>query len=260
MTLETYREKTYQDKRLHIFDYDYTLYLDGCMPTEERAQYKKYVIDKIKGLKEGGKLIAMASHNASAKWYVYELYREIYNCFDMFICQYPRDKDTMVSEILERLNCKPEEAIFYDDVKYNTDLVERLGVTSYLVDDRRGIVFDEIQIVEEVKNVNVNVNVNVKEKLRLDRIQCINEQLNCINTKFNEIDEKLKTCKTEYEEQSLLEKRFEYEEQSEELEEELNELSESEQYDEELSESEQYDEELSESEQYDEELEDEAVL
>lgn len=225
---KTYKAKTYQDKHLHIFDYDYTLYLDRMMPTEERAQYKRYVIDKIKGLKEQGKLIAMASHNASAKRYVYELYREIYNCFDMFICQYPRNKDTMVSEILERLNCKPEDAIFYDDVKSNTDLVERLGVTSYLVDDRQGIVFEKIEIIDEV---------NVKEKQRFDRIQCINEQLNCINTKFNEIDEKLKTCKTEYEEQILLEKRFEYEEQSEELEEELNELSESE-----LNESEQEDE------------------
>ena len=206
--------RTYRDKRLHIFDYDYTLYLDGCMPTEERAQYKEYVIDKIKGLKKGGKLIAMASHNASAKWYVYELYREIYNCFDMFICQYPRDKDTMVSEILERLNCNPEEAIFYDDVESNTDLVERLGVTSYLVNDRRGIVFEEIEIA-----------VDVKEKLRNDTFQCINEQLNYIDTKFNEIDEKLKTCKTEYEEQILFERRFEYEEQSKELENELYELN-----------------------------------
>lgn len=211
--------KTYQDKRLHIFDYDYTLYLDYHMPYENRYRYKQYVIDKIKGLKEEGKLIAMASHNSSANKRVYELYREIYNCFDMFICQYPRNKDTMVSEILERLNCKPEDAIFYDDVKSNTDLVESLGVTSYLVDDKRGIVFEEILIVDDV---------DVKEKLHLDRIQCINDQLNCINTKFNEIDEKLKTCKTAYEEKILLERRFEYEEQCEELEEELDELNTSE--------------------------------
>jgi len=232
--------KTYHDKRLHIFDYDYTLYLDYHMPYENQYRYKQYVINKIKGLKEEGKLIAMASHNASAKWYIYDLYREIYNCFDMFICQYPRNKDTMVSEILERLNCKPEEAIFYDDVKSNTDLVELLGVTSYLVDDKRGIVFEEIQIVDEVKEVK---KVDVKEKIHFDRIQYINEQLNCINTKFNEIDEKLKTCKTEYEEKILLERRFEYEEQSEELEEELDELNTS--------------EELTESEN--EELEDEAI-
>lgn len=208
------KEKTYLDKHLHIFDYDFTLYLDySC---ENREIYKQYVIDKIKLLKSRGHLIAMASHNASAKTYIYEKYNEIYNCFDMFICQYPRDKDTMVSEILERLNCKPEQAIFYDDVKSNTDLVERLGVTSYLVNYRRGIVFEEIKIIDDV---------NIKEKQRLDRIRCINHQLNCINTNFNEIDEKLKTSKTEYEEQILLERRFEYEEQCEELEEELNELN-----------------------------------
>jgi len=209
MTVQTYR-----DKRLHIFDYDYTLYLHRSMSIEERSRYKKYVIDKIKSLKKQGKLIAMASHNSTAKVIIYQLYRDIYHCFDMFICEYPRDKDKMVSEILEKLNCKPEDAIFYDDMKWNTDLVERLGVTSYLVDNKRGIVFEEIEIA-----------VDVKEKLRNDTFQCINEQLNYIDTKFNEIDEKLKTCKTEYEEQILFERRFEYEEQSKELENELYELN-----------------------------------
>lgn len=74
MTLETCKVKTYRDKHLHIFDYDYTLYLDGCMPTEERDQYKRYVSDKIKGLKKEGKLIAMASHNSSAQMVIFVKY------------------------------------------------------------------------------------------------------------------------------------------------------------------------------------------
>lgn len=66
---------------------------------------------------------------------------------------------------------------------------------------------------------------DAKEKLRIDTFRCINEQLNYIDSYFNEIDEKLKTCKTEYEEQILFERRFEYEEQYEELENELYELN-----------------------------------
>jgi predicted phosphatase len=103
-------------------------------------------MEKIKTLKSEGKLIAMASHNQSAREYIKRSYNDIYNCFDFFVCEYPMAKDIMVSMILEQLQCKPEEAIFYDDVKSNIDIVQKLGVTSYLVNDRRGIVFDEIKI------------------------------------------------------------------------------------------------------------------
>jgi predicted enzyme involved in methoxymalonyl-ACP biosynthesis len=166
MTQEIVKEKkySYKDKHLHIFDYDYTLYLNFL--SENRGIYKQYVINKIKDLKSRGNLIAMASHNASARTYIYEKYNDIYKCFDMFICEYPRDKDTMVSEILKRLNCKPEQAIFYDDVKLNTNLVRNLGVSTYLVNDNFGInfediVFDEINTVYNNDNDNDNMSMYV---------------------------------------------------------------------------------------------------
>lgn len=132
MTIETYI-----DKRLHIFDYDDTLYIKSTY--KNRVTYKNYIIDIILDLKKRGKLIAMASHNIKAELYVYNEYPEIYDCFDMFVCEYPMDKKYLVSHILEKLNCKSNETIFYDDRKYNIESVEQLGVFCYLVDNTTGI-------------------------------------------------------------------------------------------------------------------------
>lgn len=136
--------QTYLDKRLHIFDYDETLYINSTY--ENKIIYKHYIINKIRDLKQRGKLIAMASHNIDAEYYFHSRYPEIYNCFDMFVCKYPMNKDLMVSSILEKLNCTPDEAIFYDDRTYNIDLVEKLGVFCYLVDETKGINFEDIVI------------------------------------------------------------------------------------------------------------------
>jgi HAD superfamily phosphatase (TIGR01681 family) len=136
--------QTYLDKRLHIFDYDETLYINNKY--ENKIDYQHYIIKIIKNLKQQGKLIAMASHNVNAESYFCHKYPEIYQCFDMFVCEYPLNKDIMVSNILEQLNCKPDEAIFYDDRQYNLDLVEQLGVFCYLVDETIGIKFENIVI------------------------------------------------------------------------------------------------------------------
>ena len=50
--------ETYIDKRLHIFDYDHTLYISSTY--EKRLTYKNYIINTIRDLKQKGKLIAMA--------------------------------------------------------------------------------------------------------------------------------------------------------------------------------------------------------
>lgn len=136
--------KTYLDKRLHIFDYDYTLYINDTY--KNKIDYEDYIIKTIQNLKKQGKLIAMASHNIKAKEYLSYKYPEIYHCFDMFVCEYPLNKDIMVSNILDNLNCTPDEAIFYDDTKYNIELVEKLGVFCYLVDENTGIKFENILI------------------------------------------------------------------------------------------------------------------
>lgn len=136
--------ETYLDKRLHIFDYDETLYINSTY--ENKIAYQNYIINTIKELKRQGKLIAMASHNVDAQYYFYNRCPEIYNCFDMFVCEYPLNKDIMVARILDKLKCTSDDAIFYDDRKYNIDLVEKLGVFCYLVNTTTGIKFEEIVI------------------------------------------------------------------------------------------------------------------
>ena len=140
--------ETYIDKRLHIFDYDHTLYISSTY--EKRLTYKNYIINTIRDLKQKGKLIAMASHNINADKYVYREYPEIYNCFDVFVCDYPIDKKFMVSFILDHLDCKPNEAIFYDDRTYNIESVEKLGVFCYLVNKTTGIKFEDISIKNNI--------------------------------------------------------------------------------------------------------------
>lgn len=130
---------TYKDKLLHIFDYDYTLYI-----LELDDKYKNYVSDKILELYNMGKRIAMASHNMCAENNVRKKYSNIYHCFSKFICDYPRPKDSMVLEILNHFDCDPSDAIFYDDLRKNVELVRELGVTTYLVNESRGIEFEDI--------------------------------------------------------------------------------------------------------------------
>ena len=77
-------------------------------------------------------------------------YYFLYSCFDIFVCDYPIDKKFMVSFILDHLNCKSDEAIFYDDRKYNIESVEKLGVFCYLVDKTTGIKFEDISIKHNI--------------------------------------------------------------------------------------------------------------
>ena len=140
--------KTYKDKQLHIFDYDYTLYI-----LEANDVYKNYVKKKILELYNMGKTIAIASHNICAKRNLQKKYSDIYHCFSKFICDYPREKDSMVREILNDFKYGPDDAIFYDDMRFNVEKVRDLGVTTYLVNTFNGIIFEDI--VFDGKNDNI---------------------------------------------------------------------------------------------------------
>lgn len=124
----------YQEKRLHIFDLDDTLYLRNRI--EDTDEYHAQVKKMIKDLKKDGKIIAMASHNSNPHYYLSNM--GIINYFDIIIGEYPREKDDMVNEILLQTGCDVTEAVFYDDQKYNIDIVGNLGVTVYHV-PRNGI-------------------------------------------------------------------------------------------------------------------------
>jgi predicted phosphatase len=141
------RYKTYKDKNLHIFDYDYTLY-----DNDKSSFYDNYLREKLTELKTMGKCLTIASHNSSAKEYIHR--KSLGHFFDMYICQYPRSKDTMVTEILDKMGYKAEDAIFYDDMEYNVDDVSKLGVASYLVNHLTGIIFENIIIDENNKIIS----------------------------------------------------------------------------------------------------------
>lgn len=143
--MKTY--ETYKDKKIHIFDYDYTLYDDA-----RSSFYDNYLREKLTELKAMGKCLTIASHNASAKEYIHR--KSLGHFFDMYICEYPRSKDTMVSEILEKMGYTPQDAIFYDDMEYNVDDVSKLGVASYLVNDFTGIIFENIIIDDNNKIIS----------------------------------------------------------------------------------------------------------
>lgn len=139
--------QTYKDKAIHIFDYDYTLY------NEKRSyKYHIYLLKKLWELKSMGKCLAIASHNFKAKQYVKNIGFEF--LFDIYICEYPRSKDTMITEILTKMGYKVEDAIFYDDLKSNIEDVSKLGVVSYLVDRQVGIVFEDIIINDSNKIIS----------------------------------------------------------------------------------------------------------
>jgi FMN phosphatase YigB (HAD superfamily) len=139
-------QSSYKDAFLHIFDYDDTLMLHSC-PRSEQNRYFNYIIKRIIELKKLGKKIAMASHNRSAETYLYSENPLLYCLFDKFICDYPRPKDCMINEILKEFECKPEDAIFYDDLQSNINLAKNLGVNTYFVEDKfKGIDFDEIKL------------------------------------------------------------------------------------------------------------------
>ena len=101
--------ETYKDKKIHIFDYDYTLYDDS-----RSDFYDNYLREKLTELKAMGKCLTIASHNGNAKEYLHR--KSFGHFFDMYICEYPRSKDTMVTEILEKMGYMPQDAIFYERI------------------------------------------------------------------------------------------------------------------------------------------------
>lgn len=139
----TENTKTYKDIDLHIFDYDGTLYLYQYENQDHEIKYASYIKNKLIELKKMGKKIAIASHNCYAEYFLRQKYDR--SLFDMFVCDNRFHKDIMVSHILENLNVDPSNAIFYDDVKFNTERVNKLGVNTYHV-DKDGIDFEKIKI------------------------------------------------------------------------------------------------------------------
>lgn len=125
----------YFDKKLHIFDLDDTLILWK----HRSPDYERKVKEMLIKLKNSGKILALASHNRSPRFYLVRM--GVNELFDIVIGEYPRDKDNMVQKILQETGCDIKDAIFYDDQMHNIEKVKALGVESYHVKEN-GIEFE----------------------------------------------------------------------------------------------------------------------
>jgi putative hydrolase of the HAD superfamily len=79
---------------------------------------------------------------------------DLFKSFDplIFSCDVGfRKPDPKIYEIaLEKLKCDPEECIFIDDKKRNSDGAEKLGM--------KGIVFEEVsKLIEDLSNFGVKI-------------------------------------------------------------------------------------------------------
>lgn len=104
-------------------------------------------------LKDHYKLAILSNH--SKEWSKYMRQRfDLFKSFDpiIFSCDVGfRKPDPKIYEIaLEKLKCDPEECIFIDDKKRNTDAAEKLGI--------KGIVFEEsTKLVEDLARFSVRI-------------------------------------------------------------------------------------------------------
>jgi HAD superfamily phosphatase (TIGR01681 family) len=123
-------------KKLYIFDLDDTIYLRKVNKTSQ-YDYHKLIRKVLTSLKKEGKVLCMASHNLDPISYLEEL--GVYHLFDYIIGEYPRKKDSMVLEILERTGYEKQDVIFFDDMDWNTEPVSKMGIDCYLIKSRLGI-------------------------------------------------------------------------------------------------------------------------
>jgi epoxide hydrolase-like predicted phosphatase len=104
-------------------------------------------------LKENYKLAILSNHAKEWSEYMKEEF-DLFKSFDdiIFSCDVGlRKPDLKIYEIaLDKLKCDPDECIFIDDKKRNTDAAEKLGI--------KGIVFEEFsKLVENLSMVGVKI-------------------------------------------------------------------------------------------------------
>jgi FMN phosphatase YigB (HAD superfamily) len=131
----------FEHKKLHIFDLDDTLYLRQLTSYEDEIRSRINMKIMLEELKKDGKILAMASHNTNPRYCLNQM--QCSHLFDIVIGEYPRPKDSMIREILEKTGCNKEEAVFYDDMEYNIKLVSQMGIDVYHVKTKYGIILNQ---------------------------------------------------------------------------------------------------------------------
>lgn len=108
----------------------------------------------VNPLKNHYKLAILSNHAKEWSEYMRKKF-DLFQSFDpiIFSCDVGlRKPDLEIYEIaLDKLECKPEECVFIDDKKRNTEGAERLGI--------KGIVFERAsRLIENLVNLGVKIN------------------------------------------------------------------------------------------------------
>lgn len=134
---------------VYVFDLDNTLYLH-MVNDECKLKYNKKVKDFMIFLKSKNKKLCIATHHRDPNKLLIELgindlldivvYETRYGIYN--INEFTKKSD-MIKSIQEKLGCKRDEIIFFDDFAYNIKNVSEINVKSVLVSEYLGINFDE---------------------------------------------------------------------------------------------------------------------
>lgn len=126
--------------KVYIFDLDDTLYLRK-VDDEYKKNYEYELIKFLTKLKNNNKILGVASHNISPRYFLRMMNIDTY--FDYIIGEYPRKKSNMIVEILKNINKVKEDVIFFDDLDSNIIECNENGIKSIKIDPRKGIEFKE---------------------------------------------------------------------------------------------------------------------
>lgn len=154
--------------KVFVFDLDDTLYMHS-LNENDKTVYHEQVKIFLESLYNSGKIICIATHNKNPYNYLEKL--NIVPLFDHIIWEQKNvnpifntiydytGKDEMIKELVGKIGCTIEDIVFFDDSKYNIDVVKSIDVASIHVSNKTGIVFKEL-----AKN-DINLSRGVKWKL-----------------------------------------------------------------------------------------------
>ena len=127
--------------KLYVFDLDNTLYLWN-VDEDYKRDYECKLINFLDKLKSENIILTIASHNRTPRHYLRKM--SICSYFDYIIGEHPRNKYTMILEILKNVNetIKKENIVFFDDSDYNIKDCETNGIKSIKIDPNIGINFE----------------------------------------------------------------------------------------------------------------------
>ncbi len=123
------------------------------------VDFPKYRLDFIKDLSDENKyqLILLSNTNHIHMDWVKEnvnFFEDFKNCFDAFYLSQElnlrKPEPSIYQYVLKKHNLKPEEVLFIDDTKENTDAAEELGIHTWNIDPKREDVTQLFEIKKEL--------------------------------------------------------------------------------------------------------------